>query len=361
MKREIVSVVILAYNNYNYYKECLDSILKQTYSLIEIIISDDASSNFEQNTIEKYINSKKKDNIVNVLIRKNERNSGIVKNYEKALSLAQGEYIFYLSIDDMFYDEKVLEDVVKYFRKTSYEIFTGYRETFFEDGTKRIEPYPHQVKVLKNDSLDKIFKRNIRNPMIAGACTPFRKSMIEKYGFVEKGYIHLEDWPRYVGLMERGIRIGFFDRKLIKYRAGGITTNFTNEDLIKDFGKFMSKYRYEPYSNVFSNIHKRKYLAGWGCSGGFTKCYDGLEKILDKRIDFLVDKNAEVWGSKVFDITIFPIEKILKYQKEDIFILIFSSVFYSEIADELEKMGFEEGEDFELISEPMVKGLGYFL
>lgn len=123
---ERISVITLAYNNLEYYEECLKSIVEQKYKEIEWILCDDCSENFiyVEKDIRKYL-KEHKGNINNVIIHHNKKNMGVVKNYEQAVKMASGEYIFYLAIDDMFYDEYVLSDVVKYFKKTNYEIFGG--------------------------------------------------------------------------------------------------------------------------------------------------------------------------------------------------------------------------------------------
>ena len=97
----MISVIILCYNNFEYYKECIDSILCQTYDNIEIIISDDGSLNFPESEIYNYIYSNMSKNIKKITVNINEHNLGIVKNYNKAIKLSEGDYIFYLAIDDV--------------------------------------------------------------------------------------------------------------------------------------------------------------------------------------------------------------------------------------------------------------------
>ena len=160
---ERISVITLSFNNLEYYEECLKSVTEQTYQNIEWILCDDGSENFEYN--EKNIKTYLKEhggNVRNIIIHHNEKNMGVVKNYEQAIKMATGEYIFYLAIDDMFYDNNVLSDVVKYFKETNYEIFGGYWEMFYEDGRKQKQPSNSQVMLLKNESLKKVFQRFIK-------------------------------------------------------------------------------------------------------------------------------------------------------------------------------------------------------
>jgi len=98
-ENKIFTVIILSYNNLQYIEECLQSVLNQDYGYIEIIVSDDCSDNFDMIKIEKHIKDNRKDNIVNFIINRNEKNLGIVRNLNKAIKLATGNYFMNLACD----------------------------------------------------------------------------------------------------------------------------------------------------------------------------------------------------------------------------------------------------------------------
>lgn len=356
MKKDRVSIITLAYNNLQYAKECLNSVLCQTYEDIEWLFFDDESDNYweYEKEIKKILSKENKENIQNVVMHHNSVNLGVVKNYESALEAATGEYIFYLAVDDILYDENVIKDVVEFFHKTDADIFTGCMEELSADGASRILPQKHEIQYLQTESLDKILQRHYRNNKIAGACTPFRKSLVDKYGFVEEGYVHLEDWPRYINLMEHGIRIHFYDRILIKYRIGGITDEITNEDLKNDFRKLNQKYMNAPYSNILEAMRNRKYIIGWGASGGFSMWYKKWEEKVNREIDFIIDKNPEKAGTVFCEKKVYLPDVLEKIPREERYVLVFSSTYYIEIADELECMGMQEGKDFDLIDDKRI-------
>ena len=111
-----ISVITLSYNNLDYYSGCLKSIISQTYDNIEWILCDDCSESFDEKEIREFLD-KDSGNLKNIIIHHNNENLGVVKNYRQAIDMATGEYIFYLAIDDMFYDENVLSDVMEYIQK----------------------------------------------------------------------------------------------------------------------------------------------------------------------------------------------------------------------------------------------------
>lgn len=91
-----VSVVVPVYNVENYLRQCLDSILAQTLTDIEIICVDDGSSDSSLQILEEYA---KKDPRVIVRPQKN-AGAGAARN--NGLSVARGKYVSFLDSDDFF-------------------------------------------------------------------------------------------------------------------------------------------------------------------------------------------------------------------------------------------------------------------
>ena len=78
-KIQKVSVIILTYNQMDYLYDAIKSVLNQDYPNIELIVSDDASCNFQKGMLEKFIEENKTDNIKNTIIIVNSSNVGTVK------------------------------------------------------------------------------------------------------------------------------------------------------------------------------------------------------------------------------------------------------------------------------------------
>jgi glycosyltransferase involved in cell wall biosynthesis len=104
------SVAICTYNGEKYLREQLDSILKQSVSVDEIVICDDRSNDGTHGIIKQYCI--KYPNIIKFHI--NEVNLRSVKNFEKAISLCTNEIIFLSDQDDIWHLEKV-KNFIKYF------------------------------------------------------------------------------------------------------------------------------------------------------------------------------------------------------------------------------------------------------
>lgn len=91
----LVSVIIPCLNMELYISKCLDSVLAQTYSDIEVIVVDNASIDATVRIIKEY---EKKDKRVRLVERKKTRSVGSSRNI--GLDMARGEYIWHVDSDD---------------------------------------------------------------------------------------------------------------------------------------------------------------------------------------------------------------------------------------------------------------------
>ena len=112
---ELVSIIVPVYNVELYLDRCLDSLVKQTYSNIEIILVDDGSTDTSSNKCEEW---QKTDSRIKVIHKKNEglglaRNTGINK--------ATGSYICFVDSDD-FIDCTTVEKSLRMAQSDGAEI-----------------------------------------------------------------------------------------------------------------------------------------------------------------------------------------------------------------------------------------------
>ena len=103
----LISIAIAAYNGEKFIRQQMDSILAQTISDFEIVVCDDCSTDKTINILENYAS-----NDPRIKIFKNEYNLGFKKNFEKAISLCQGEFIALCDQDDEW-EQNHLETLYK--------------------------------------------------------------------------------------------------------------------------------------------------------------------------------------------------------------------------------------------------------
>ncbi len=93
----LVSVAVITYNQKEFLRECIESILAQDYPNLEIVIADDASSDGTQDMLRDY-DVQFPDKFVLKLAG---RNQGITANSNEAHFACTGKYIAWMGGDDL--------------------------------------------------------------------------------------------------------------------------------------------------------------------------------------------------------------------------------------------------------------------
>jgi glycosyltransferase involved in cell wall biosynthesis len=118
MNRPLVTLYMLSYNRKQYAREAFESMLQQTYSPLEIIVSDDRSTDGTYEMLREMFQSYKGPHQLRIL--QNERNLGFIGNINKVFSLMQGELLIMNCDDDVSMPnkvERIVEAWVKYDKK----------------------------------------------------------------------------------------------------------------------------------------------------------------------------------------------------------------------------------------------------
>jgi len=150
-------------NQPEYIAKAIDSILKQTYKNIEIVISDDSTNDLTENIVFK--NYAKK-----VIYFHNKKPFGRVSNYRHILyDLALGEWVINLDGDDFFEDINFLKDAVRLIKKYKDISFVFARQIIYKsDENKKIYSNVNYDEFIDGNSLflNSIFK-NVEIPHLA--------------------------------------------------------------------------------------------------------------------------------------------------------------------------------------------------
>lgn len=102
--KDLVSVVIPIYNVEKYLRKCIETVIDQTYTNIEIILVNDGSTD---NSLQICNQFKEKDKRIKVI---NKKNGGLSDARNVGIKNAQGKYICFIDSDD-FISEKYIEEL----------------------------------------------------------------------------------------------------------------------------------------------------------------------------------------------------------------------------------------------------------
>ena len=163
---ELISIITPSYNSEKYLKECIESVLNQTYSNWEMLIVDDASIDGSRFIIENY--SSKESRIKAILL---DENIGAAEARNIAIDRSEGRYIAFLDSDDVWFPEKLdiqlmfMRDYKCSFTFSSYEVIT-------EDGLKVTSRISVPIKIS--------YSQYLKNTIIGCLTVMIDKSKFDK-------------------------------------------------------------------------------------------------------------------------------------------------------------------------------------
>jgi glycosyltransferase involved in cell wall biosynthesis len=99
----LVSCIVLCYNQARWVRSALDSVAAQDYDRLELVVTDDASTDDSQDVIAAWAHESELD----VTIVSHQVNHGIVATVNEAISLTTGDYVAFLAADDIWLGGKL--------------------------------------------------------------------------------------------------------------------------------------------------------------------------------------------------------------------------------------------------------------
>lgn len=261
---QLVTVIIPYYNNTQIF-ECIQSVLDQSYASIELILADDGSRENLNLQFASYIRQNKRNNIIRFVILRNDVNQGTVKNINRALKESQGELIFTLAADDVFYDERVIEDWVNAFERDDSHVIMGFSAMCDETNQKILElsPDARQADLLRSSNTKKIWSALCIDNFILGCATARTAECVKQYGLVPECYRLIEDYPMNLYWYRVGVQITLFDRIVVRHRKGGVSSAINVSDTYIEDTKLIYEHEVFPYVRVkwFWRLHLKKQIS----------------------------------------------------------------------------------------------------
>lgn len=223
----LVSVIIPSYNHEKFIRECVDSVLSQTYLNLELIIIDDGSKDSTCEILKEYNDSR-----VQIIFQEN---AGAHNAINRGLSIAKGEYISILNSDDIYMKNR-LEVLVDYliknpdisFVSTYIEVIDSKSKKLgIKESWKNMEPWEieHKDKSFVATS-DPIKNLIMTNYISTTSNMIFSRKLYESIGGM-RNLRFAHDWDFALRAAEYGKCI-VIEKPLIKYRIHSTNTISTN-------------------------------------------------------------------------------------------------------------------------------------
>ncbi len=169
MKKEqpLVSILIPNYNYARYLRHCIDSVVKQTYDNIEIIIQDNASTDDSYEILLEYQTKYLRGEITKYInVGRNKRNVGSDLNSTICANKAEGKYLMFLSSDDAL-KETYVERCVEILENNPYvSMVMVHRDEIDDDGIlHKVPAFYNKSFIVNGEAQAAVF-------MMAGVAVP---------------------------------------------------------------------------------------------------------------------------------------------------------------------------------------------
>lgn len=164
----LVSVNICTYNRAKLLSKALDSVLKQTYQNMEIIVLDDHSEDNTEDVVKEYDD-------IRIKYVRNDTNLGVTGNRNNGLKISTGKYIAVLDSDDYWIEEDKIEKQVEFLENNPEYALVGTGTNFVNDGGKILKTF--SPKISDMDIKNKLLLTN----QFIHSSVMFRKDKLNKY------------------------------------------------------------------------------------------------------------------------------------------------------------------------------------
>lgn len=249
----LVTVFIPVYNAEYYLKECIDSVLAQTYQKFEIVLVDDGSVDKSLEIMESYDDER-------IRVYQNDKNRGIPYTRNRGLKLARGKYIAFLDADDIAYPKR-LELCVDFLEKhLEYRVVGGLCD-YIIDG--EIKKGSRQIKSFVKQDYSALFRSPLTNS----------SAMID-LGFIRQHHLNYDetcfvsqDYDFFVQCIQY-TSIARLKDKLVCYRTGhNNITAASVKNNSEQRNAIIKQIRRKVFYNLKISIANEEYELFWNMLG----------------------------------------------------------------------------------------------
>ncbi len=224
----LVSVPVITYNSSNTVVETLDSIFNQTYPNLELVLSDDGSTDNTIQICREWIEAHK-DRFVRAELLTVEKNTGISANLNRAERVCQGAWVKGIAGDDRLVPDCIASFMEFTSNNPDAQCIFGRVKCF--GGTAELRSLYEQDRYRK-DFFSLSIDQQLRCLILEGYCIPsagyfYNRQFIQQLGVQNDDRIPLmEYYPKWINLLKKNVRFYLLDKVVVEYRLGsGVSTN----------------------------------------------------------------------------------------------------------------------------------------
>lgn len=263
-QKDLVSIVIPAYNVERTVRETLESVVNQSYKGLEVIIVDDGSTDNTFNIITEFAKD-----YSNIQVFK-KYNEGLPATRNYGFQFVSGEYLLFLDADDIL-DESYVTSCIEQFQKNNQLDIVYTQTQFFERETGILE-------------LATFSKQTILRTNCFTATAMMKSDNFKTIGLYDTNLKFAEDWEMWIRMTQDFDNVYKIDKPLFYYRKRHSNDSMTDQNWKANISDASLLYIYNKHYALF-------------------KKFDfGIEKLIDRVSSEEKYKNKyyNIWYKKLF-------------------------------------------------------------
>jgi len=263
----LVSVPVITYNSSKTIIETLDSVNNQTYSNLELIVSDDCSTDNTVDICREWIEAHK-ERFVRTELLTVEKNTGVSANGNRAKEKCHGEWVKGVAGDDILLPD-CIETYIEYVKEHPDAVYVfAMVELFGGDEKLRIGQqnfYFRELKSFFDLSIEEQYDYlTLKTNCIPAPASFYNKEKVDALGLVNDVRIpFLEDWPKWINLLKLGVRIHYIDKKTVRYRLSNTSLSSCRKTPEKFERSKALFYVYYCFENEYKKKDKKTAVLKW--------------------------------------------------------------------------------------------------
>lgn len=208
---ELISVIVPVYNAKSWLQKCIDSVLSQTYSNLEILLIDDGSTDGSSNLCDSYGETYSQIRVCH------QTNQGLSAARNTGLDMASGNYIFFLDSDD-FLEPDALESMYYTLTDTNADLVIGAYQTVNVAGEPlKREGFPYSAPVIAISEAD-FWQLSVHHSVAIIACSKLYSKRLWDTLCFPVGKIH-EDNAVLHQIVKQCQKIVYLNQVVLNYRS----------------------------------------------------------------------------------------------------------------------------------------------
>lgn len=302
--KPLVSVIVPIYKVEKYLRQCVDSIINQTYRKLEIILVDDGSPDHCGAICDEYA---AKDNRIQVI---HQENRGLSAARNAGLDAAKGEYLFFLDSDDWIACNTIQSMLGRY-EETGADLVLCDISPFYESDYSGPEKQksPLKTEVLSQEPLIERLMQKAAWYYCVAWNKLYRRTMLEQIRFPD-GFIH-EDEAVAHRIFEKCQTIAVIAEPMYYYRqtnngimAAGVSVKST--DILSALADRLSCARdnhWQAYEKHLVSYYEGKFWEWYHLfsgDAGNEKYIKRMEKSLIKALPSILNSNQIPVSHKIY-------------------------------------------------------------